>query len=393
MSLPYWIEGLHYRGGEPVSLKIDNGVIAEIGVPERTEKELPWIAPGFVDLQINGFSGMDFNRQPIADDLVGKATRSMWKEGVTSYLPTVTTNTPERIGQALASIAAACERDADAGRGVAGIHVEGPFISPEDGPRGAHGLEYVRAPDWEMFQRWQEAAGGRIKIITLSPEWDSAESFIANCAKSGVIASIGHTKATPAQIRRAVDAGAVMSTHLGNAAHPELPRHPNYIWDQLAEDRLYASLIPDGFHLPEAFLKVAMRVKGDKAVLVSDAVALSGMPAGEYKHQSGRTVIKTPEGKLVLGSNPKLLAGSAQMLLWGMEHLVRSGLCELAEAWDMASTRPARLIGLPVGQGIAVGAPADLVAYRTTGDRIQVVNTYKAGANVYRGEPAAADSE
>lgn len=335
-----------------------------------------WAGPGLVDLQINGYRGLDFNAPPIPESLPGDVTRALWREGVTSYLATVITNSPEAIAACCRGIAKGCETDRDARAGIAGIHLEGPFISPEDGPRGAHAREHVRAPDWDLFRRWQDAAGGRIRLVTFSPEWPGAEDFAARLAKSGVIASIGHTAAAPEQVRRCADAGATCSTHLGNGAHLVLQRHPNYLWEQLADDRLAACFIADGFHLPDAVMKVILRAKGKRALLVSDAVYLSGLEPGSYDTHIGGKVVLTPEGKLHLASNANLLAGSVGMLRQGVERLVRSGLSSLAEAWDLASARPAALLGLkPRG---------DSVVFAAASGRIRIVETYKSGKRVHQ---------
>ena len=135
------------------------------------------------------------------------------------------------------------------GAAIAGLHIEGPHISPEDGPRGAHPQHCVRPPDVDEFHRWQEASNGSVKLVTVSPEWPESPGYIEAVVREGVVVAIGHTKATTDQIRDAVNAGATLSTHLGNGAHSMLPRHPNYLWDQLAEDRLAASFIADGIHL------------------------------------------------------------------------------------------------------------------------------------------------
>jgi len=394
------IRGIHYATGQPVTLTLKDGRIASIevttapdDVPGATpgDGQLPaetldWpiIAPGLVDLQINGYGGRDFNTLPLPESLIGDAIRSLWKEGVTSSYPTVITNSAEAIEQLVGAIATACEQDEIIERSVAGIHLEGPFISPEDGVRGAHAREYVTAPDWELFDKWQRASGNRIKIITLSPEWPGSADFIRRCTASGVKVSMGHTAATPGQIEEAVNAGACMSTHLGNGAHLMLPRHPNYIWEQLAQDELHSCIIADGFHLPKQVLKVIMKVKGEKAILVSDAVSLSGMAPGAYSTHVGGEVILTPEGKLHLAENEKILAGSAQMLMAGIEHLITSELADLQQAWEMSSLRPAKLMDLPVSAGLSVGVPADIVLLRHAEGRLQLEQTYKAGECVYR---------
>ncbi|CAH0120180.1 MULTISPECIES: N-acetylglucosamine-6-phosphate deacetylase [unclassified Paenibacillus] len=384
------IRAIHYRTGRPVSILIQSGKIGRMEYVDESDDRLPWIAPGLVDLQVNGYRGMDFNTLPIEDGMPRRITHALWEEGVTSYLPTVITNRGEAIEEAVSAIARACRADDDTNRAVAGIHLEGPFISPEDGPRGAHNREFVRPPDWNLFQRWQEAADGKIKIVTMSPEWPNATEFIRKCADSGVIVSIGHTAASDEQIRAAVGAGARMSTHLGNGAHLTLPRHPNYIWEQLAQDRLWACMIGDGFHLPDSVMKVIMRVKGDQAILVSDAVQLAGMPAGPYRLHIGGDVVLTPAGRLHLADRPELLAGSAQMLLKGVEHVAGMEVIPFPDVWDMASVRPKTLLHAADSEGLVQGAEADFVLFEREGGSIRLRETFVRGIKVYQ---AAESSE
>ncbi|MBI3857771.1 MAG: amidohydrolase family protein [Planctomycetes bacterium] len=373
------LAGRHYKSGEGISIALKGDAIASV----RDGGSGPYLAPGLVDLQINGFRGLDFNTLPVPDDLPGRVTRELWSEGVTSYLATVITNSGDAIEACVGAIRRACERDDDAATGIAGIHLEGPFIAGEDGPRGAHDRRHVCAPDWKKFERWQKASGGRIRLITLSPEWRGAIPFIRRCVASGVTVSIGHTAATPEQIREAVAAGASMSTHLGNGSHLVLPRHPNYIWEQLAQDALAACIIADGFHLPDAVIKTVMRVKGPNAMLASDAVYLSGLKPGKYQTHIGGKVVLTRDGKLHLASNPKLLAGSVRMLIRSVEHLIRAGLTDPGEAWEMASTRPALAMRLEAGRGLAPGAPADLALFDRERDRITLLQTWKGGRKVF----------
>jgi N-acetylglucosamine-6-phosphate deacetylase len=379
-------KGRDVATGQPVVVIIDDGVIASAGpLDERESDDLPWIAPGLADLQVNGFAGIDLNGPNPSPEQVARLTRALLRVGVTSYLPTVVTGMPEEIEARLNAVSASIRADRLTAACVAGIHLEGPFISPEDGARGAHLLSAVRPPDWTLFERWQAAAEGRIRIVTLSPECPDAPAFIARCRESGVIPAIGHTAATPEQIRDAVDAGALLSTHFGNGVHPILPRHPNYLWEQLAADELWASVIADGFHLPDAVLKTVMRMKGSKAILVSDSVALAGMPPGEYESAIGSRVVLTPEGRLHLAADPRLLAGSAQPLLAGIAHLVRSGLATLGEAWAMASTRPLTLLSHPGAAGLETGEPADLVLFHWNEDVIDIEEVVKAGKTVVGG--------
>lgn len=382
------VEGRHYRTGEPVRLRLEGGAIAAVERLERhdggEEEALPLIGPGLVDLQVNGFAGIDFNTAGVTADDVVRVTQLLWGEGVTSYYPTVITNGEEAIAASLRAIADACAANTLTAGSIPGIHLEGPYISPEDGARGAHSAAYVKAPDWEQFRRWQDAAAGRIRLVTLSPEWEEAPAFIEKCAASGVTVSIGHTAATSQQIREAVAAGATMSTHLGNGSHLMLPRHANYIYEQLAHDELAAMVIADGFHLPASVLKVFYRAKREKFMLVSDAVYISGLAPGEYETHIGGRVRLTPEGRLHVADRPEILAGSAQMLTAGIAHLVRLGLCPPEEAWELASLRPAAAIRLPAAEGLSAGAPADLVVHEWEAGKPVIRRVYKNGDCVFR---------
>ncbi|SDC23024.1 N-acetylglucosamine-6-phosphate deacetylase [Paenibacillus sp. UNCCL117] len=396
------IKGIHYRTGERIAVEVSGGRItgireisaAEGAAPSGAAQsdtsagsKLPLVGPGLVDLQLNGYGGFDLNTLPLSEATVLELTRCLGQYGITSYYPTIITNSDEAITEALTVIARTCDLYPEQTAIIAGIHLEGPFISPEDGARGAHGKAYVKAPDWELFCAWQKAAGGRIRILTLSPEWEEADAFIRLCAQSGVTVSIGHTAATPEQIRSAVRAGATMSTHLGNGAHGTLPRHPNYIWEQLAADELWGCVIADGFHLPEAVLKAALRTKGDKLVLVSDAVYLAGMEPGDYQTHIGGKVTLQPSGRLCLTEQPNLLAGSALPLTRGIEHMVRTGLCQWPQAWELASIRPARSMNLPGQAGLEPGAPADLALFTIEdAGQLRIHKTYKQGRIIYESD-------
>ncbi|GAB2519118.1 N-acetylglucosamine-6-phosphate deacetylase [Spirosoma aerophilum] len=373
---PLILSGIHYQTDEPVDVTMQAGIVTNIQKREHaSEEDLPYIGPGLVDMQVNGFGGVDFNDAALTVDEISSITRSLLKLGVTTFYPTVITNADETIRTILKTIRQACETSPLVAACIGGIHLEGPFISPEEGPLGAHPKSHVKAPDWSLLQSFIEASGDRIRLITLSPEWPGSAEFIRQCVAHGLLVSIGHTAASPAQIQEAVDAGARLSTHLGNAAHQLLPRHPNYIWEQLAQDRLAASVIADGFHLPPSVLNVILRMKGQKTILISDSVSLGGMPPGNYHSPVGGAVTLTEEGKLHLAGKPTVLAGSAQPLLWGVHQLVRLQLASLTQAWNMASINPSRLLNLPQQGGLTIGAPADLVLLRVG----EVIDVYKKG--------------
>ena len=373
------VEGRDLAGGRRLQVAHADGRIVAVADAGPWQGG-PWLGPGLVDLQVNGCAGLDLNTDHLEPDLVHGVSRHLTRSGVTSYLPTLVTGPDERIRRSLRVIA---ESRAD---GVAGIHLEGPFISPQDGPRGAHEKRYVQPPDWDLLRHWQEAAGGGIRLLTLSPEWPGALRFIESCVGAGIVVAIGHTAATEQQIRDAVKAGARLSTHLGNGSHPAMPRHTGYFWEQLGCDELHASVIADGAHLPLPVLKAILRTKGERAILISDAVALTSLQPGEYDVPVGGRVRLTDDGRLVLASDPRMLAGSVRLLHEGVAHVVRSGLVRLAEAWAMASARPARMLGLPAGASLEAGAPADLVQFDWDGRSIVPLAVYRAGRLVSGGE-------
>jgi N-acetylglucosamine-6-phosphate deacetylase len=269
------------------------------------------------------------------------------------------------------------------GRAIAGFHVEGPYIGTEDGPRGAHPARWVRPPDLHEFHRWQEATDGSIRLITLSPHWPQAPEYIAAIVKARVTASIGHTGATAAQIGAAVDAGATLSTHLGNGAHTMLRRHPNYIWDQLAEDRLSASFIVDGIHLGQAFLRTALRAKTvERAVLVTDASAPAGAAPGRYR-LGEQDADLTEDGRVVLAGTDKL-AGSALLMNQGVANMVNLGGLSLRDAVRIATVNPARVIHLEGRlRGFEPGECADIVAFRLKGATIEIDSVWLDGMRAF----------
>jgi N-acetylglucosamine-6-phosphate deacetylase len=261
------------------------------------------------------------------------------KTGVTRFLPTLTTSSFEDLS--------ACARTLlrTAHPAIAGLHMEGPYISPEDGPRGAHPRDLVRPADVEDFRRRQEAAEGRIRLVTLAPEVPGALPLIEHLASSGLRVAIGHTAASPAQIADAVRAGATLSTHLGNGCAQVLPRHPNVIWEQLGEDRLLASFIVDGHHLPPATVKAMIRAKTPaRSILVTDAIAAAGMPPGVYT--LGRQRVELDATGRVAAPGAPNLAGSALSMNVGIGNTVRFSGLALEEVVAMASTRPAEYVGI-----------------------------------------------
>ncbi len=373
--------GTDTAGGAPVRVGFEDSILSVVAAGAVDNV---YLAPGWIDLQVNGFAGVDFNRPDTPQEDVARAIRALFATGVTRFYPTVITGPPQAMEGALRNLARARESLPD-GEAIEGFHVEGPHISPEDGPRGAHPRQWVRKPDWDEYRRWQDAAGNRVRMVTLSPEWPEATSYIEKIVADGVVAAIGHTQATATGIVEAVAAGATLSTHLGNGAHATLRRHPNYIWEQLAEDRLMASFIVDGIHLDASFLKVALRAKGvERAVLVTDAVTPAGAEPGPYRVGEVEVELR-PDGRVVLAGQDRL-AGSALRMDRGLENLMKLAGLSLRDAVRMATTNPARA-GKVSGRtnGLAAGERADLVQFRldVAASRIEVVGTWLAGRQVF----------
>jgi N-acetylglucosamine-6-phosphate deacetylase len=374
------IRARHYATGRPTELSIDAGRIAAVGEPTASAVDLTadWVAPSFFDIQVNGAHGISFNSDRLTADEVHRVAGTCLAHGTGGFCPTLITGSTEALTHGFATLARLCDSDPGLARTIPAFHLEGPYIAGEDGPRGAHPMAHVRPPDWDEFRRWQEAAAGRIRIVTLAPDLSGAFVFIEKLAATGVVVSIGHTAATPEQIRDAVRAGARLSTHLGNGAHAVLPRHPNYIWEQLAADELSASVIADGHHLPPAVLKSILRVKTPaRTVLISDAGSLAGLPPGRYECW-GQEFEVHPAGKIVMPGTG-FLAGSAVFLDACVGHVLNLGLADVPAAVAMAAERPRELLGLPVPR-IEAGEPADLVCFDwQPGRDLRVISHCKAG--------------
>jgi len=295
--------------------------------------------PGFFDLQVNGFAGVDFNAADLNSDAVSFALQRLRATGVTRCLPTLITSPLNQFAASAAVIA----RMPDAA--IAGIHMEGPYLSPHDGPRGAHPREHLREAIIDDFQRRQDAAGGRIVLVTLAPEVAGAIRLIEHLVSNGVRAAIGHTAAEPPRLADAIAAGATLATHLGNGCAELLPRHPNPIWELLAADEVFASLIVDGHHLPRATVRAMVRAKGAaRTILVSDAIAAATCEPGDYVIGGVRCTLDAA-GRVSLPGSP-YLAGSSLTLDRAVANTVRFTGLSIDEVIPMATTTPAAFMGM-----------------------------------------------
>lgn len=366
-------QALDYRTGQPITITTDKGRITAIREGGSTVG-LALAGPALLDMQVNGYLGRDFNNPAAAcpEDLA-VITEAFLKLGIPFWVPTIITNSQAAILKLLANVRHAIDTNPAVRKAVPGIHIEGPYITPEDGPRGAHDRRFVRPPSIDEYRAWQEACGGLIRIITFSPEHAGAAAFVRAVTADGVIASIGHSNADREQIKAAVDAGASLATHLGNGAHPLVPRHNCYIWELLAEDRVWAGLIGDGFHLPQAQFQNFIRAKRpEKVVLTSDTVYLGGMQPGDYK-LGDLAVRMRPDGKIVVADNEAIMAGASFHLLYSVMNAVRLAGRTRAEAWTMASVNPAAMMKLKGHPLMRVGDEAVFVLFHWDDNDMPVI--------------------
>jgi len=242
-----------------------------------------------------------------------------------------------------------------------GIHLEGPYISPEEGPRGVHLREFVRLPRWEELERFEEACEGRIKCVTLAPELDGAIPFIEKAVTHGIVIGIGHTQATEKDVEQAVQAGARFSCHLGNAPSALFPRYRNLIEKQLVTDQLMASIIVDGIHLSPGVVKNYVWAKGvNRIVLTTDSMAGAEAPLGRYT--LGDLEVEVGSDRAARSANTCRLAGSTLTMDRAITNVIRFAGIDLASAIRMAAKNGQKLFPEVRGEIIS-GAPADLVLF------------------------------
>lgn len=380
------IEGIHYATGKPVQVKIENGKIKGIKSIKKLKDEnsKTYIAPGFFDNQVNGFAGVSFafGESDLTPEGVEKATSELWKKGVTTYLPTLTTNSQEVLVKNFAILAKTIDDEKMLGS-IPGFHLEGPFINPEDGYRGAHPKQYVRLPNWDEFMDMYNASGENILQVTVAPEMEGAQEFIKKCREKEIIVAVGHHNANKEQLDLAVENGARISTHLGNGCANMINRHVNPLWPQLANDNLMISIICDGFHLLPEEIIVFYKTKGvEKTIITSDVTSYAALEPGEYKTETGETIELTKDGKLYYPAQ-NVLYGSASPITKGVGHVMEVTGCSLVDAVQMASTNPAKLYGLTDRGTLEIGKRADLILFTLDDFKVNIVKTFVEGELVY----------
>ncbi len=380
------VTGLYYADNKPVEITIKDGKISAVkritSLPDQSHNL--FIAPGFIDNQVNGYAGVSFTfgGSELTAEGVKKAAIELWKTGVTTFTPTLTTNSNELLLKNFSVLAEVID-DSELLGSIPGFHLEGPYISPVDGFRGAHPLSFVRKPDWNEFLELNKAAGNKILEVTIAPETEGAMDFISRCKGAGIIVGLGHHNADAGTIAEAIDRGASIATHLGNGCANMINRHLNPLWPQLADDRLMISIIGDGFHLNPEEIKVFYKVKGpEKTIITSDVTSYAALSPGKFVNIEGDTLELTPEG-MVRYPAQNVLAGSASPLKKGIANVMKVTGCTLEEAVNMATRNPARLYGFNDRGVVEPGKRADLVLFKIVDNEIVIEKTIVNGKVVY----------
>lgn len=354
---------------QPVEISFHGDRIASVVPMELSIDEcraLPIVGPGLCDIQVNGYRGIWFSSETLTTDEVETVIHSYIEQGITQCLPTLITNSAAAIEHGLAVIRNARDRSPVLKNVIAGYHIEGPWISPVDGPRGAHPLAHVRPADFAEFSRWQQVSGDLVRIVTLAPEVPNAIDVVKQIVKTGVRVSIGHTGATFTQIAAAIDAGATLGTHLGNGCSAMVPRHDNIFWPQLSDDRLICSVIADGWHVPQPMLNCIVRCKTlERLILTSDVSGFGGCSAGRYRTGDVEVDI-LDDGRIVVAGQTQFLAGSGATTGDCVVQFMSMCGVSLHEAWKLASTRPAALLNQHE-KFLAEGQAANLTLFRISG--------------------------
>lgn len=366
--------------GRPVRIRFDNRIQAL----EETVADLPphrYVCPGFVDIQVNGFGGINFNGMSFTPADAETAAAALLRHGTTRALITIITDSLHALEHRARHSRESAGASPLARDVFLGIHLEGPFICAENGPRGAHPDRHCRKPSLEDFHVIDEASGHTIRLVTLAPELPGATDMIRELANAGLLVALGHHQADDDTIDAAVRAGARLCTHLGNGSHAVLPRLANYVQTQLSDDRLLASFIPDGFHIPPKTLKNFLRAKGiERSILTTDAMAPAGALNSAYSMPfDGVEVL--PNGKIVL-LGTEYLAGSSLTMDEAVANVVKWTGCSRADAVRMAARNPADAIGQSELGRLEVGAVADMLVVDWEDD-LHVRQTWLGGKPVY----------
>jgi N-acetylglucosamine-6-phosphate deacetylase len=341
--------------GEVCEVQVEGAHFDSITVRRGDILDLPWIAPGLVDLQVNGFGGVDFNRALESAEAWRHATGQLYAHGCTGFLIALITNTDAGYRERLHELSAHFRGDP---RNCLGFHLEGPWLNPDPGYRGAHRPDWMRAPSLALLDDWRNIAGESLKLITLAPELEpgAAGEVIREGRAQGIHFFGGHSGAMGHLLARACEAGLEGWTHLGNALPATAPKFENVLLHVLAQPDLLASLIPDGAHVPPHAFRALARALGPRLLLTTDAMAAAAA-TGPGPFTLGETQVRLDADGCARLPDSGRLAGSTLTPFAGVFRAEKMAGLYLEEAWRAFSTRPAGLLGL--SRRLTAGDPAD----------------------------------
>jgi N-acetylglucosamine-6-phosphate deacetylase len=338
------IAGIAPDTNKPITAICDGGTIVAIekGInrPDLGSENLH-IAAGMIDMMVPGYGGVSFRDCNLNGTDISTVLNGLYARGTTHFYPLVATTSSQAYQNILPVINDFAQKEPQ-GKSILGVHIEGPYFSQEPGVRGAHNPELMHDPDFEEFKNWYDISGKRVAIITLAPELNGSVEFIRQVRQLGVKVAIGHTQASTEQMNAAIEDGADMSTHLGNGAPTMIHRWDNYIFRQLADDRLWAGVIADGDHLPDSNLRIWFRTKGkERLILVSDMAEQAGLPSGIYQRLDATQVHVDETGRISVTDDSGSLAGAGHGLDRCVANALSIGEFDLAQCLDLVTKNPA----------------------------------------------------
>ncbi len=332
----------HYRTSKVIRLETSGSKIDSIAEIDSNSEDIPWIAPGLVDIQINGGGGIDFNRPLKNKEAWIQATQNLFNHGCTHFLATLITNTRENYREILETLEPQRQTNP---RNCIGYHFEGPFLNPAPGYKAAHNEKWMIPPQTELLDEWQKLTHDSVKLVTLAPEIDleAALTFIRYASEKKIKLSCGHSALMGDNLTKAIEAGIEAWTHLGNAVPNPTDKFSNVIFHALAQKNLLASLIPDSQHIPPHVFRVLARYLGERLLLTTDEMAGAGAPPGRYtlcQHE-----IEIGDDHLARIPGRSNFAGATLMPFEGVFKAAEMADLPWQEMWDAFSTRPSRWLG------------------------------------------------
>ncbi|HAN42738.1 MAG TPA: hypothetical protein DCP98_04850 [Sphaerochaeta sp.] len=373
------VVGFNVLDKKTYMVKVSNGVISAIETDVDCRPNTFICPGGVIDTQVNGYLGYDYSELSFKPEHAEIIARALVKAGTFQQIATVVTRPQKTIVESIDKIVKATHSSRFVARSITGIHVEGNFISRLDGPRGAHDINCVRPASIKEFDEWYEHAMGLLKYITIGAEAEGAIELIKHAVGRGVVVSIGHTGATASQIDAAVEAGATMSTHLGNGVFSKLDRFNNPIWPQLRNKGLTSGVIADLCHVDKDLLWIISRCKdSDHIILVSDLSQCAGMPLGRMMW--GNVLVEVVEDGSVRLAGTDYLAGAGSQLLRDVFNFIKSTDYEICDAFKLATVNPARKYDLDIKRmKLEVGKPAEFIAFEKGDDNFKLKSVFFDG--------------